>query len=173
MRRAHSLLLTVTLLFITAHRLPAPIQEVPESPTPKPEPSSKPKPKRTIKSEPTRENSESSTKNRAPSPTPSLLRNPFDGTWVGGYKTGWAGDVQYTYVISGAGTVIREISDRFGTNTYNATCDGTTMRWTWKYNTSGVSTFTPSRDGTTASFTVKTSGIGGYETSTVFRRVSQ
>jgi hypothetical protein len=31
-------------MLVTAHRLPAPIQEIPESPTPKPEQSAKPKP---------------------------------------------------------------------------------------------------------------------------------
>jgi hypothetical protein len=41
------LVLTVALLLMTTHRLPAPISEVPESPTPAPEQSAKPKPKRT------------------------------------------------------------------------------------------------------------------------------
>jgi YARHG domain-containing protein len=37
MKRPLALLLTVTLLLIAAHRLPAPIQEIQESPTPAPE----------------------------------------------------------------------------------------------------------------------------------------
>jgi hypothetical protein len=61
MKRPLTLLLTVTLLLITAHRLPAPIQEVPESPTPVPQQSAKPKPKRTAKPEAASKNSESST----------------------------------------------------------------------------------------------------------------
>jgi len=58
MKRSLGLLLVLTLLLVTAHRLPAPIQEVPESPTPVPEQSAKPKPKRTIKPKVSSEDSE-------------------------------------------------------------------------------------------------------------------
>jgi hypothetical protein len=51
LRRTFCFLLVAALLLVTAHRLPAPIQEVPESPTPAPEQSANPKPKRTIKPE--------------------------------------------------------------------------------------------------------------------------
>src|SRR5438046_9561283 len=95
-------LLVLAFLLATTSRLPAPIQEVPESPTPAPERSAKPKPKRTVKPK-TSENPESSTKNKAPSTTPLPQRNPFDGTWTGHYETGLAGDVQYTFTISGPG----------------------------------------------------------------------
>jgi F5/8 type C domain len=59
-------LLSIALLLVTAHRLPAPIQEIPESPTPAPEQSAKPK--RTIKPKTTSESSESSTKRQTASP---------------------------------------------------------------------------------------------------------
>jgi peptidyl-prolyl cis-trans isomerase B (cyclophilin B) len=49
MKRTLALLLTVVVVLITAHQLPAPISEIPESPTPAPEQSPKPKPKRAIK----------------------------------------------------------------------------------------------------------------------------
>ena len=45
MKRRLALSLTLALVLITAHRLPAPIQEVPESPTPAPERSAKAKSK--------------------------------------------------------------------------------------------------------------------------------
>jgi hypothetical protein len=61
------LLCVIALLIIFPLRLPAPIQEGPESPTPAPEQSAKPKPKRTIRPKVTTENSESSTGSTAPS----------------------------------------------------------------------------------------------------------
>jgi len=88
----------VTLLFISAHRLPAPISE--ESPTPAPEQSAKAKPKRTVKPKPS-ENSKSSTTAKTSSPTSN--RNPFDGTWVGKGDIARWGIIEQI-VISGSGT---------------------------------------------------------------------
>jgi hypothetical protein len=47
--RTSCVLIVAAVLLITAHRLPAPIQEVPESPTPAPEQSANPKSKQTPK----------------------------------------------------------------------------------------------------------------------------
>ena len=62
MKRTLNFLLTVGVLVITAHRLPAPIQELPESPSPTPtvapaaEPrKSVPKPKSTTEAQPSRD----------------------------------------------------------------------------------------------------------------------
>jgi len=85
LQRTFCFLLAVALLLIPAHRLPAPIQEIPESPTPAPEQSATPKPKRTVKPKVT-ENSESSTKRETPSPTPktqAISQSKFAGTWKG------------------------------------------------------------------------------------------
>jgi len=49
LRQIFCVLLVVTLLWVTVIRLPAPITEVRESPTPTPEQSAKPQPKRTAK----------------------------------------------------------------------------------------------------------------------------
>src|SRR5712692_7418839 len=75
------------LLFITAHRLPAPIQEVPESPTPSsvvaptPNPRVKPSPKPKPKSE-------ASVSTATPTAQhPSSKQNRFAGTWVGTMPT--------------------------------------------------------------------------------------
>jgi F5/8 type C domain len=65
-KRTFVLSLTIALLLIGARQLPAPIQEVPESPTPAPEQFAKPKSKRTIKPAVTSERSQSPTKHKAP-----------------------------------------------------------------------------------------------------------
>jgi hypothetical protein len=77
--------LVIFLLAVTAHRLPAPIQEVPESPTPVPEQSAKPKPKPKPLPKPKSEASESATNpvRQEPSTKPSR----FAGTWVGTMPT--------------------------------------------------------------------------------------
>lgn len=160
--------LAAALLLSTVHRAPAPISE--ESPTPAPEQSAKQKPKRTVESK-SSEGSERQTKKA--SPTPAVQKDPFDGTWTGTYIRGWMGETQHTYLISGHGTLLRETIGTSNPHVWNATCDGTTMRWSWVGNVQGNSTFTPSRDGRTAVFTVKATGIiGGYETSTIFHKIS-
>src|SRR5205823_10925722 len=82
--RASHFLMVIALLIATAHHLPAPIQEIPEAPTPAPEQSAKPKPKRTIKSKATSESSEASTKRQTLSPQPQSKaapsQNSFDRT---------------------------------------------------------------------------------------------
>src|SRR5258708_1127881 len=79
MKRTLAPLLTVAMVLITAHRLPAPIQEVPESPTPAPEQSATPKAKRVVESK----TDHPTTSSRAPS-TPNPARSKkFAGTWTG------------------------------------------------------------------------------------------
>jgi len=104
-------LLTIALLVITAHRLPAPIQEVPESPTPAPDHSAKPKPKRTIKPKATDENSESSTKRQTPPPQSKSRSTPtqprFAGTWNGIINCGILGNIEHTLVVDSAQTSMK------------------------------------------------------------------
>jgi hypothetical protein len=169
------ILLIIVLTLASAHRLPAPIQEVPESPTPVPEQSAKPKPKRTVKPKDT---TESSTKRPTSSPTPknqaAPQRNPLDGTW-----SGTLNDIQFTAVISGSATIVRETSTD-GTFTWNATYDGRTMRWTWhRLLISGASTATViDSDGKTALVTSTSGGAplllgaGAHNTSAVFYKIS-
>src|ERR1700737_3380618 len=125
-------LLILAFLVAIWHRLPAPIQEFPESPTPAPEKSAKPKPKRTIKPKVASDSSESSTKRQTPSPLQSKAtpqRNLFEGTWLGTLKgLPFAGDVNYTLTINSAGTVANEKSTTFGSLSWPATCDGVTTR---------------------------------------------
>jgi cytoskeletal protein RodZ len=82
MTRLLALSLGLALLLITAHRLPAPIQEIPESQTPAPEKQAKPK---KTQSNSKAIESESKTKSAAkPSATPAP-QGParFAGTWTG------------------------------------------------------------------------------------------
>jgi hypothetical protein len=157
-RRSIFLILCPLALLLTAHRLPAPISDVPGSPTPAPEQSPKPKAKNIAKPKVASESSQSETK-----------RNVFDGTWVGTQNQGSLGDIQLTQVISGSGAVVRSTS-KLGAFTWNATCDGKTMQWSvkTKYG-SGVRTFTPNPDGKTALMTFES---GAFHSSATFYKTS-
>jgi hypothetical protein len=178
LRRTFCFSLVAATLLITAHRLPAPISEIPESPTPAPKQSARPKPKRTIKPKITNENSESSTKVKTSSPAPQSKatpqRNLLDGTWSGKLN-----DIQFTAAISGSATIVRETSTD-GTFTWNATYDGRTMRWNWhRPLLSGASTATViDSNGKTALVTSTSGGAplllgaGAHNTSAVFYKIS-
>jgi len=158
MRAIRQLCFISCLLLAFAHRLPAPIQEIQESPTPAPTEQAKPKPKGTIKPEATSKSSESQTK-----------RSAFDGTWVGMIDLGSFGRIQNTEVISGFGTVVRSTS-KLGTFTWSATCDGKTMQWSFKTKYgSGVRSFTPNPDGKTALMTHES---GDFHSSATFHKTS-
>ena len=173
------LLAVIGFLVIAAHRLPAPIQEIQENPTPAPAHSAKPKSKRAVKPRGTARSSEDSARPKAPSPTETkrqanLQRNPIDGTWVGTLN-----NIQFTAVISRSGTVVQETSTD-GTFTWNATYDGKTMRWSWqRLLLSGDSTATIiDPNGKTALVTSNSAGAplllgaGAHNTSAIFYKVS-
>ena len=179
MKRTASTLLILFFLLATSHRLPAPIQEAPESPTPAPEQSAKPKPKQTTKPKATSENSESSTKVKTSSPRPQSKaipqRNLFDGIWVGTCAhVGMYDDLPITLVISGTEVAVTKTiySKRYDSGYQEATCDGQTMRWTDTCNW----TMTPNSDGKTALVTVNFSGalfgINASHSSATFRKTS-
>jgi hypothetical protein len=156
--------LVCSLLFLIAHRLPAPIAE--ESPTPLPQQFAKPK--RAI------------TKPQTPSPPPKKQatpnRNPFDGTWVGDINQADMGVNQFTLSISGSGTVL-EWTSKWGMQTLKVACDGKTMRWNWKGKVlRGSCAFTPNPDGKTAIMTDQSPGFLGmhaFSSTTTFHKVSQ
>jgi hypothetical protein len=101
--------LCLVILLISAHRLPAPISEVPESPTPSLEQSAEPKTKRTTKRQ-------------------TANRNSFAGTWAGTISQGIWGNVDYSFTINAAGTAVVEKS-RLGTATQRATWNGKAATW--------------------------------------------
>jgi len=147
MKRSLVLSLTLALLLMTAHRLPAPIQEIPESPTPAPEQSAKPKPKPLPKSKPKSEASESVTNPVRQRPRSKQSR--FAGVWIGTISVGILGTTEETLTINSTGTVVNE-KNGFGTATHRATCDGTTVRFQAGSLGEIAFTFTPNADGQTA-----------------------
>jgi hypothetical protein len=170
MKRIGVWFFAVIIFLSSTHQLPAPIQE--ENPTPAAKQSTEPKHRNTNKT------SEATSKSRAPSATPSpQLTNckMFDGTWTGHYETGLFGDVQYTFVIAGSGTVVRE-SSKVGTFTWRAVCNGKTMTWDWKISNSGTVTFTLNPDGKTGLMHDKgyggLLGIGAYDSIGIFQKMA-
>jgi hypothetical protein len=157
------------LLFVSAHRLPAPIAE--ESSTPVPAQSVKPKPKRVSKPKVANENAEGAVTSQkrtiAPAATPN--QNHFDGTWLGTLNNlPFAGNVDFTLVVTANGTSVTEKSN-FGMNTFQVNCDGSTMKW----ETGSSWTLTPIGDGQTALVTCNNGGffgVGAFGLSTVFRK---
>lgn len=161
LRPTFCFLLIAALLLVTAHRLPAPIQEIPESPTPAPEQSAKPKSKPS-KSKSRNTESEGPAKRQ---PKPSHER--FGGTWVGTIKVGLMGTVQITWVVNPGGTELKSTSS-LGTSTQHPTNDGKTA--TWRGGAGIIWTFTPSDDGRTALVTSKS--VLGVNTATFQRTQS-
>jgi len=127
MKRTLVLFVSITLLLVTAHRLPAPIVEE-TTPTPAPQESAKPKPKRITKPK---------------------VTTKFAGTWTGTIRFGPALVVDYTLVINSAGSSVQEKSAQWGSHFYSATCDGKTVRWQ-TLGTDSRWALTPNPDGKTA-----------------------
>jgi hypothetical protein len=171
MKEVARLCVTLLFLLVTSQRLPAPIQEVPESPTPAPEESAKPKPKRTIKPKVTSESSESSTKRQTASSPAQLQQHPrFPGTWRGTLPFGLAGDLHLTLVVNNYGTSVTESGGLVGTVTFKATNDGKTVSWHSGVLKEIAWALTPNPDGQTALLTAKSLYIG--RSSAVFRKTS-
>jgi hypothetical protein len=153
------------LLLLSTHRLPAPIQEVPESPTPPPTQQARKKaPSKSKAIE-----SESKTKT-APKPSAKPMEGParFAGTWIGTIKGfGIWGDVEYTLVVDPSGTSVIEKS-RLGTGTRKVSSDGATITWRSGWFKEYTWTLTPNADGKTAIGTLRGPFVGNP--SAIFRR---
>jgi hypothetical protein len=112
-RRTIGVFVMVVLLFVTAHRLPAPISEE-TTPPPKPAATAKPKPK-TV----------------APKPKPTPIS--FAGTWSGVTSGACSNDgVNHSYAITVTISADeRTISWQFGGQSYQHACyrAGDTIRW--------------------------------------------
>src|SRR5256885_8054873 len=103
MHRAARFCLLCCLLFITAHRLPAPISE--ENPTPALEKSVRPRPKRVAK--PPTESSTSTHSRTATAPAAAPIQNKFDGSWTGTLPNlPFVGNVDFTLFVTGNGTSV-------------------------------------------------------------------
>jgi len=172
LQRTFRFLLVVALLLVTAQRLPAPIQEVSESPTPAPEQPAEPKAKRTTRSKVNAAESESSTPSRSratPVPTPSKR---FPGTWRGTLAFGMFGDLHLTLVVNNEGNAVTESGGLVGTITFKATNDGNTVTWRSGSFDSIHWTLTPNTDGKTAILDVKAGLLIGNHTA-IFQKTSQ
>jgi hypothetical protein len=148
--RVIRLSVTAVLLLIAAHRLPAPIQEIPESPTPAPEQSAKPKVKRANKSKPKSEASESTSSVKV---HPSSKQSRFAGTWTGTMQTFPAGNQTTILTIDPSETNMTVVW--FGKRAVaKAALDGDTLRATFPpppfQPQSHTWSLTPQPDGVTA-----------------------
>lgn len=116
-------LLLVALLLVGAHRLPAPIQEISESPTPAPTEQAKPK---KAKTQPVETQPKAKV---TPKPSPTPARPKFAGTWKGTLD-GAANGASATIVVSPGedSAVVRGLpvwSERRGRTTIN----GNSLSW--------------------------------------------
>ena len=118
------------MLLIPAHRLPAPIQEVPESPTPVPAEATIAEPKKSPPKTKAKQSAEASskpqTKTAATPPHTGAAR--FAGTWIGRIRAGTMGDVDVTLVISPDGTSVAQTS-KAGVWTRPLTYNGKLLSW--------------------------------------------
>jgi len=149
--------LSLIALCVFAHRLPAPIQEIPESPTPAPEQQMKPK-KTQSKSKAVE--SEPKIKSEAKPSAKRAAQGParFAGTWTGTINQGILGNIEISLVIDTTRISVKEIS-KVGTFTHPATTNGNMLTWRAGWLNEIAWTFTPASDGKTAAATSK-SGFG-------------
>jgi hypothetical protein len=175
--RTIRLLLSVALLLITIHRLPAPISESPETPTPSPAPPQS-------STSQSRRHPGTSWKSLEPEPSAGLQPSPkrtlptqptqqgavrFAGTWTGKVKLGISGDVQFTLTVNPEATSLKQKSMQFGEHSHATSYAAQTLSWKAGPKNETVWTLTPNRDGQTASVTAKSgSQING---TAVFHRV--
>jgi hypothetical protein len=147
----------------TAHRLPAPIVESEEKPTPTPEQSAKPKPKRASKPKTERAS--------LPSPTPATSRK-FAGKWVGTMPEVPWGNVVTELTVDENETMI-QWHDKLDSKrlTAKATLNGGTLSARFPIGvTTAVWFITPAPDGLTAD--IRMTAFMNDDRA-VFRRVSR
>jgi len=156
LRRTFCFALAAAVLLASTHRLPAPIQEIPESPTPASQESSSPQQsKHSAKSKPdAEENKAPSNRHKSASTTRTEPQTPanqsrFAGVWTGRISLGILGTTDETLTINSTGTMVGE-KNRFGTATHPATWDGTTVKFQAGALNEIAFTLTPSADGQTA-----------------------
>ena len=167
MKQTPTLLLTVALLLATAHRLLAPIQEVPESPTPAPAESAKSKAKQVTETKANR-TAKTSTSTSTPSPTPS---KKFAGKWSGVMPEVPWGNVQTELIVDPTETTMewQESGNHKGSAKTQLNGDTLLARIPIGFTTA-VWFITPSPDGATANIRMTAFMNDDHA---VFRRVSR
>jgi hypothetical protein len=140
--------LAAVLLLIPVHRLPAPIQELQESPTPAPASTKTPK----LKKSPTRTKAtpQPNESSKSPRRTAAPSTNRFAGKWIGTMPEVPWGDVPTELIVDQAGTTMRwqESGKQKGTSV--ATVNGDTVQASFQVGVTATWSLTPQRDGTTA-----------------------
>ena len=171
-----SISLTLALLLITAHQLPAPILEIPENPTPAPQESvSQRKPKHSAKSKLNVEQREASNKrHESAQATRIKAQKPENqsrcaGVWTGVLSFGIVGTSDETLTIDPTGTVVAE-RNQFGSATHRATWDGATVSFQSGALNEIAFTLTPNADGQTAVVTANSMFISNP--GAAFRKVA-
>lgn len=168
--RMRCFLLALLSTLISAHRLPAPIVEPEEKPTPAAEESEAPKRKHSTKPKTTSSDAEQAKAQPSPSAAParSLPSGPakFAGTWSGRINQGIIGNIQIKLVINAnATTVTDSSSSNFGGATHAAKLNGDTLQWHAGWLKEVTWTLTPNTDGQTAAITAKSPlGVNGSAT---------
>ncbi len=150
MKRTFNLPLAVALLLITAHRLPAPIQEVTPTPAPTVAPAEQP---------------------RKPLPKPKSKPSGaarFAGTWTGRITIDKFPDTDITLVISTDGTSIAQRSQA-GVWTRPVAYDGKVLSWQTGPTNKVAWTLALNPDGQSALATRRTGS--GIQTSGILKRV--
>lgn len=103
--RIARIVVVVIALISSAHQLPAPIQEITETPTPASKQSAEPKRKRTINAKAATETSKNSKKREMTAPQPTIQSRPigpqFSGKW-----TGTMAKIDHTIVVDIAHNVM-------------------------------------------------------------------
>jgi hypothetical protein len=158
MKQGLAIFLIGTFLLISAHRLPAPISEIPESPTPPAAPTSTPQP----------------TPPSQPSTTPERADAArFAGTWTGKIKIGNGSESNVTLVVNREATALTQIlkgpNERVRQTTHPTTFGGQRLSWRSGQMENVVWTVTPNPDGQTALATTKM-GAAGIENTATFQR---
>src|SRR5438094_4873344 len=151
-----ALVASTIALVLTARPLPAPIQEIPENPTPAPQESlSQQKSKHSAKSKANVEESGAPSKrHEITPPTRTKAQKPENksrcgGVWLGVLNFGILGNADETLTIDPTGTVVLE-KNQFGSATHPATWDGTTVRFQSGALNEIAFTLAPNADGQTA-----------------------
>jgi hypothetical protein len=144
MRTPFRIFLVFMLLLVSAHRLPAPISEIP---TPTPAPTGQSKPKKT-RSNSNAAESQPLTKAVATHSLQGPAR--FAGTWHGVMVWGMYGNVDVTLAIDASAASVNE-TNRYVSGTRVLKNNGASVTWHEGSFGSMSWTFTPNPDGKTAS----------------------
>lgn len=166
------ILFVLGLVFVWVNRLPAPIIEEQQKPTPAPEQSEAPKPKVKHSTKARISDIESSAKSETrPAATPKpALEGParFAGTWSGKVKQGVLGRIPSSVTVDPTATSV-ELSHNLGGNRRPLAINGNTISWKTGVVGEVGWTLTPNSDGQTAEVTMKGLLLND---STTFRRGS-